>query len=120
GADAERAQGVVLRSATITLDALLRLAASVEETSELPLAEAMIRAAREQGLELAEPESFDSIPGLGVEAKVEARSVLLGNRKLMTDRGIDLSSVAAEAERLEAEGKSALFVVVGGALAGLV
>ena len=103
-----------------TRDALLTLAASAEENSEHPLAEAIVRAARERGLDLAEPESFASVPGHGVEARVEGRAVLLGNRKLMSDRGVDLSPLADEAERLEAEGKTAMFVAVDGALAGIV
>ena len=117
---ADRPDGLPVHGATVTRDELLRLAAAAEKNSEHPLAEAIVRAAREQGLDLAEPESFDSIPGLGIDAKIEARSVLLGNRKLMTDRSIDLSSLAAEAERLEAEGKTAMFIAVDGALAGLV
>ena len=117
---ADRPDGLPVHGATVTRDELLRLAAAAEKNSEHPLAEAIVRAASEQGLDLAEPESFDSIPGLGIDAKIEARSVLLGNRKLMTDRSIDLSSLAAEAERLEAEGKTAMFIAVDGALAGLV
>jgi P-type Cu+ transporter len=101
-------------------NAVLRLAACAEKNSEHPLAEAILRAARDRGLDLAEPESFDSMPGHGVEANVQGRTVLLGNRMLMSNRGIDLSSLAAEAERLEGEGKTAMFVVVDRALAGLV
>jgi len=101
-------------------NAVLRLAACAEKNSEHPLAEAIARAAREQGLDLAEPESFDSIPGHGVEANVEGRTVLLGNRKLMSDRGIDIALVAAEARRLEAEGKTVMFVAVARELAGIV
>ena len=117
---ADRAEALSVRGATVTRDELLRLAASAEKNSEHPLAEAMVRAARERGLDLAEPQSFDSIPGQGVEANVEGRFVFLGNRKLMADRGIDLSALAAEAERLEGEGKTAMFVAVDAALGGLV
>jgi Cu+-exporting ATPase len=105
---------------TITRDELLRLAASAEKNSEHPLAEAIVRAARERDLDLREPESFDSVPGQGVEANVEGRSVVLGNHKLMSDRSVDLSPLAAEARRLESEGKTAMFVAVDGALGGLV
>ena len=115
-----RVEALSVRGATVTRDELLRVAASAEKNSEHPLAEAMVRAARERGLELAEPQSFDSIPGQGVEANVEGRFVFLGNRKLMADRGIDLSALAAEAERLEGEGKTAMFVAVDAALGGLV
>src|SRR5256712_725507 len=101
-------------------DTVLRLAASAEKNSEHPLAQAIVGAARDRGLDIAEPESFDSIPGHGIEAKVDGRTVLLGNRKLMVDRGIDIALLAAEAERLEAEGKTAMLVAVDEALAGLV
>jgi Cu+-exporting ATPase len=89
---------------------ILRLAASAERNSEHPLGEAIVRAATGRGLDLAEPESFNSIPGHGLEAKIGGQTVLLGNRKLMSNRGVDISPLAADAERLEAEGKTAMFV----------
>jgi P-type Cu+ transporter len=98
---------------------LLRLAASAERNSEHPLAEAIVAGAHDRGIELAGHESFESIPGHGIEARVEGRSVLLGNRKLMADRGIGVASLAADAERLENEGKTAMFVAVEGRLAGV-
>jgi Cu+-exporting ATPase len=104
----------------VSADEVLRLAASVEKNSEHPLAEAIVGGARERGIELAGAESFESIPGHGVEAGVEGRSVLLGNRKLMADRGIDVASLAGDAERLEAEGKTAVFAAVDGQPAGIV
>src|SRR3989441_5643650 len=101
-------------------DTVLRLAASAEKNSEHPLAQAIVGAARDRGLDIAEPESFDSIPGHGIEAKVDGRTVLLGNRKLMVGRGIEIALLAADAERHEAEGKTAMLVAVDEALAGLV
>jgi Cu+-exporting ATPase len=116
---------VVLRPETrlrgvSTGDDLIRLAASAEKSSEHPLAEAIVRGARERGLEVAVPESFDSIPGHGVEATVAGRAVLLGNRKLLAERGIDLAALAADAERLEGDGKTAMFVAIDEQLAGVV
>jgi Cu+-exporting ATPase len=102
-----------------TADDLVRLAASAEKNSEHPLAQAIVSAARERAVDLAEPESFDSIPGHGLEATVEGRTVLLGNRRLMSDRGVELGPLAGEAERLEAAGKTAMFVAVDGQLAGI-
>ena len=93
-------------------DEVLRLAASAERTSEHPLGEAIVRGAQERGLDLAQPESFDSIPGLGVEAQIDGKSLLLGNRRLMSDSGVDISPLAASAERLEGEGKTAMFVAI--------
>jgi Cu+-exporting ATPase len=103
-----------------TRDDLIRLAASAEKNSEHPLAEAIVRAARERGLDLAEPDFFDSIPGHGIEARVDGMTLLLGNRKLMAERGIDVATLAGEAERLENEGKTAMFVAVDGRMAGIV
>jgi Cu+-exporting ATPase len=92
---------------------VLRLAAAAERNSEHPLGEAIVRGAEARGLALVEPEAFNSIPGHGVEARVEGQTVLLGNRKLMRERGVELEAVLPEAERLEAEGKTVMFVAAG-------
>lgn len=101
-------------------DQLLRLGAITEKNSEHPLGEAIVRGAEERGLVLADPESFNSIPGHGVEADVEGQPVLLGNRKLMRERGVDFGSLMSQAERLESEGKTVMFVAVSGQAAGLI
>jgi len=101
-------------------DRLLRLGAVTERNSEHPLGEAIVRGAEARGLVLVEPESFNSIPGHGVEARVEGKSVLLGNRKLMRERGVDFGGLMPQAERLEAEGKTVMFVAVEGQPAGLI
>jgi Cu+-exporting ATPase len=101
-------------------DELLRLAASAERGSEHPLGEAIVGRAREAGLELAEPESFDAIPGHGIDVTIGARRVLLGNRRLMDERGVDGGSLAADAERLAGEGKTPMFVAIDGLMAGIV
>ena len=99
---------------------VVALAAAAEKHSEHSLGEAIVRAANDRGLELHDPETFDSVPGHGVIARVDGREVLLGNRKLMTERGIDITPLASEAERLENEGKTAMLVAVDGALAGVI
>jgi Cu+-exporting ATPase len=101
-------------------DSLLALAASVEKNSEHPLGESIVRAATERGLDVRDPESFDSIPGRGVEAELDGAEVLLGNRGLLMDRGIEISGLADEAEKLENAGKTVVFVAAAGRLAGLV
>jgi Cu+-exporting ATPase len=101
-------------------DDVLRLAAVIERSSEHPLGEAIMRGARERGLSLDDADSFSAIPGHGVEAAHEGRALLLGNRKLMADRAIELGSLAGEAERIEHEGKTAMFLAVDGRAAGLV
>lgn len=99
---------------------ILRVAASAEKNSEHPLGEAIVESARARGLELPTPESFNAIPGHGIEARIEGRAVLLGNRKLMRERGVDLGELLAQAEALEADGKTAMFLAVAGTPAGLI
>jgi Cu+-exporting ATPase len=103
-----------------TTDELLRLAASAERGSEHPLGEAIVRAARERGLALAEPEGFEALSGRGVVAQVEGRQVALGNLKLMRERAISLNGLEREAERLQSEAKTAMWVAVDGVAAGLI
>ncbi len=99
---------------------ILRLAAITEKNSEHPLGEAIVRGAESRGLTLADPESFNSIPGHGVEAPVEGHAVLLGNRKLMRERGVDFALLMSRAEAWEADGKTVMFVAVDGQPAGLI
>ncbi len=101
-------------------DHLLRLAAITEKNSEHPLGEAIVRAAQAKGLTLADAESFNSIPGHGVAARVEGRAVLLGTRKLMREQNVDFSQMLSRAEGLEADGKTVMFVAVDGQPAGLI
>ncbi|GAB6935998.1 heavy metal translocating P-type ATPase [Calditerricola yamamurae] len=100
-------------------DELLRLAASAERGSEHPLGEAVVKAAREKGLALAEPSRFRAIPGHGIEAEVDGRAVLIGNAKLMGARNVDIAALRAAQEALEAQGKTAMLVAVDGVAVGL-
>jgi Cu+-exporting ATPase len=102
-----------------TEDEVLRIAASIEQGSEHPLASAIVEAARSRGLQLSKAESFESATGIGVRGVVEGRSVALGNTKLVTEAGGDAKPLAADAERLRAEGASVVYLVVDGGLAGL-
>jgi Cu2+-exporting ATPase len=99
---------------------LLRLVASAEQGSEHPLAEAIVRGARERGAELVDTTRFDSIAGHGIQAVVDGRTVLAGNRKLMSDRGVALGELEAAAATLAEGGKTPMFVAVDGRAAGLV
>ena len=105
---------------TISEERLLQWAAVTEKNSEHPLGEAIVRAARERDLPLPDPDSFNSIPGRGVEAQMDGRSVLLGNRRLMGERGVTFDALLGEGEKLEADGKTVMFVAVNGAPAGLI
>ncbi|MGF1552704.1 MAG: heavy metal translocating P-type ATPase [Paracoccaceae bacterium] len=99
-------------------DDLLALAASLERGSEHPLAEAIVGAARERGLDLREAEGFEAITGRGVTGRVDGRDLRLGNRAMM--EGLDLGDLDARAEALEGEGATAMFLAVDGRVAGLV
>jgi P-type Cu+ transporter len=99
---------------------VLGLAATVEKNSEHPLGEAILGAARNRGIQIADAEKFSAIPGHGVEAQTNGRTVLLGNRKLMADRDIALDGLLVDVERLENEGKTVMFVAAGGSVIGIV
>jgi Cu+-exporting ATPase len=103
-----------------TEEEVLRLAAIAEKNSEHPLGEAIVRGAQARGLPLEDASEFNAIPGHGIEAKVAGRLVLLGNRRLMAQKGVSLETALAEAERLETEGKTAMFVAADGRLLGMV
>ncbi len=99
---------------------ILRFTAIAEQNSEHPLGEAIVRGANTNDLDLSAPEWFNSIPGHGVEAKIEGISVLVGNRKLMSERSIDFRALMSQAEKLETEGKTVMFVALDGQPAGLI
>jgi len=102
-----------------TADEVLRLAASLDQGSEHPLADAIVSAAREKGLQLAKPTDFESGSGIGVRGTVEGRRLALGNTALMEQEGLDVSALKADAERLRGEGASVMHLAVDGRLAGL-
>ncbi|GGL94556.1 hypothetical protein GCM10010840_35750 [Deinococcus aerolatus] len=99
---------------------LLHLAASADQPSQHPLAEAIVKAAGARGVTVRRPQAFDSIPGHGVEATVQGQRVLIGNRKLMDREGVEVSSLAGEMDRLAADGKTAMYVAADGHLLGVV
>ena len=99
---------------------LLRLVASAERNSEHPLGEAIVRAAEEGGLALEAPSTFQAVPGHGIEATIGGRLLLLGNTKLMRDRGIPFSDAESRADALALEGKTPMYVAIDGQLKGLI
>ena len=101
-------------------DDLLALVASLETSSEHPLADAIVRHARERGLEVRAPEAFESRTGRGAIGVVDGFAVAVGNERLMADYAVDVAPVRDRAERLAGEGKTPTYVAVDGALAGLV
>ena len=98
---------------------ILRLAASVERASEHPLADAIVRAAKERNLELSKVEEFDSPTGKGAAGKIDGTTVLLGNANFLTSRGIDTQPLHEQSERLRGDGATVINIAVDGKLAGL-
>lgn len=101
-------------------DDVLRLAAAAERDSEHPLATAILTGARAQGLDIPTAERFEAVPGVGIVAQVEDTLVLLGNARLLTERGVALGRLEGEATRLADDGKTPMYVAIGGRAAGIV
>ena len=99
---------------------VLHAAASAESGSEHPLARAIVDGAEERGIERTDPEGFENVPGQGIRATVGGEAVLVGNRPFVRENGVDPSAAAEALDRLEGEGKTALLVVRGETLLGLV
>ena len=101
-------------------DQVLRWAASAEKGSEHPLGEAIVRAAEEKGLGLSVAKEFEAIPGQGIKAQIDGEPILLGNLRLMEEKGIDLNGLRGEMERLASEGKTPMLVARNHSAAGIV
>jgi len=100
-------------------DQILTLAASAERGSEHPLGEAIVKKAEEKGLEFKKLDKFEAIPGHGIEAVIAGAHILLGNKKLMKDKGVQIT-LQEESDRLAGEGKTPMFIAVNGKLAGII
>ena len=109
----------IITDGLISQDELLRLSASAEVGSEHPLGEAIVSSARERNMELIKVESFEAIPGQGIQVLTQGKQVLLGNRKLMEERSIEIT-LQQEYDRLAEEGKTPMFVAVDGKLVGII
>jgi len=109
----------IVPAAGFAEDDVLRLAASVERASEHPLADAIVRAAKEKQLTLSQVEHFDSPTGKGATGKVDGKTIVLGNARYLTSIGIDTKALDAEAERLRGDGATVINMAVDGRLAGL-
>ena len=99
---------------------VLRLAASLERGSEHPLGEAIVKGAEARKIVIADAKDFAAIPGHGVGGRVDDRAVLLGNARLMRDRGIAIDLLTADWERLAGEGKTPMYVAADGTALGLI
>ena len=109
----------VLGGAGVNDQEALRLAASLDQGSEHPLADAIVAEARQRGLALSQVDDFDSVTGAGVRGDVDGKSLLLGNRALMAGNGVDVAHFDEQAERLRASGASVMFLAADGASIGM-
>jgi Cu+-exporting ATPase len=109
----------VLAAPGIAEDEVLRLAASLDQGSEHPLADAIVRAARERGLALDKAEQFESASGIGVRGTVGGQRLALGNAALMAEDGVDIDALGKEAETLRQSGASVMHLAADGRLLGL-
>jgi Cu+-exporting ATPase len=98
---------------------LLGIAASLEQGSEHPLAEAIVEGARERGAMIGKAEDFEAVTGQGVRGRVNGRAVALGNAAMISDMGADAGALASQADTLRVDGRTVMFAAVDGKLAGL-
>ncbi len=111
---------VVAAGNPLTEADLLRLTASAEQSSEHSLAQAVVQAAEARGIALTDAGGFEAVPGHGLRARVDGRDLLVGNRKLMRDAGVEMGGLAERAAELEGAGRTVVQVAVDGQPAGLV
>ncbi len=109
---------IITAKDSLSEDEFLRLVASAERGSEHPLAQSIVERAMEKDLRLSEAMEFDAIPGHGLRARVDGRSVLVGNRKLMRDRQVAVTEVDVRAASLQGAGRTVIFAAVDGRLEG--
>lgn len=101
-------------------DELLILAASAERASEHPLGEAIVRKSQEKNLSFLELEEFNAIPGYGIEVKIKGQDLVLGNKKLMLKRKIDINEAEEIADQLALEGKTPMYISDNNSLLGII
>lgn len=110
----------VLSQQGFTEEEVLSLVASAENSSEHPLAEAIVKGAKAMGTMVKEPDSFEAIPGFGIRAVIEGKTVFVGTRKLMQQQAIDITFIEEVMSKLELDGKTAMLIGVDQQLAGVI
>ncbi|MFV2092416.1 MAG: heavy metal translocating P-type ATPase, partial [Hyphomicrobiales bacterium] len=110
----------IVATGDVKEDDLLALAGALERGSEHPLAEAIVTGAEERGLKLAKTTDFEAVTGKGVHGMVSGKKVMLGNAKMLAEAGLEPGPAKEKADAMRAEGKTAMFIAVDGAMAGLV
>lgn len=109
----------IITTGLVDRSELLQLSASAEKGSEHPLGEAIVNEAKDKNLELVNIDSFEAIPGHGIEVVIEGKNMLLGNKKLMDDRKIEIT-LQKESDKLAEEGKTPMYVAIDNRLAGII
>ncbi|VBB07806.1 p-type atpase phosphorylation site [Lucifera butyrica] len=109
----------VIPLAQFSSNEVLAMAVRAEKNSEHPLAQAIVKYGRSQGVKAADPETFQAIPGQGVEVTLDNKRLLIGTRKLMSDNSIDITAVLPQIERLEEQGKTVMLLAVDKEMAAL-
>lgn len=104
---------------TLSESELVRLVASAEQSSEHPLAQAVVDYAHEQGVKLVDATQFEAIPGHGLQANIDGHTVLVGNRKLLNDQNISLDGMGENGAKLEGAGRTVIYAAVDGKAAGI-
>jgi len=104
----------------ISENEILSLAASAEKGSEHPLGEAIVRGADEKNLKIKSIDEFNAIPGLGIEVKIDGKTILIGNKKLINEKNISIDVLAKDSDRLASEGKTPMYIAIDGILRGII
>ena len=104
----------------IDKDYLLQIAASAEKESEHPLGEAIVKYAQEKNLEFIKLDKFKAIPGHGIEVIIDNKTILLGNKKLMNDKNIEIGSFLEQSDELATQGKTPMFIAIDNNLGGII
>ncbi len=110
----------IITSGEFSKDETLRIAASGEKGSEHPLSDAIVKRAKEMGLDIKDPQNFSAVPGEGIESTLDGHSVFVGNIKLMNSKGINVTNLENRAEELAGEGKTTVFVSIDNKAAGII
>jgi len=110
----------IIESEKFSKKEILTLAASAEKGSEHPLGESIVKKAKEENLSLLDSKNFQAIAGLGIEATIDSKRILLGNLRLMEEKKVSLNGLSNKAEQLSNEGKTSMFLAVEGEAAGII
>lgn len=110
----------ILTVNNLSQERLLLLAASAEKGSEHPLGEAIVKDAENKKLELIKPEKFEAIPGYGIQVTIDQQTILLGNKKLMVQKEIDILDLEEESDNLATQGKTPMYIAIESKIAGII